>query len=642
MKVDSKKFFIALIVFCAVIVGVGVREYYATKSAQMQKIRESLIDATSSYNIVVGNTYMNRLNDQQITPVESATYIKNLTNLAFTHDIRQLYSVILDANNTLRYGIGNINSTVDAKSLQQLEVNSEEKEKLLEVFKTNQPTFVFDYQAGNHALYVPQITASGLRYLTVAVTEPLSLQKLSQTSIFDTIAKSLLLFLGILPLLIIYRNVLTSTAERLNEEIEFTSEKLHETTTLLEEHVEEKTKELVDEGFLDHLTHLPNRYRLFYDLDRHHYSALIIIHLKNLQELNHFFGITICDTLRQQFALLLAKLNLNAYRLGRDEFVLLVDEKSNIENIESFIESLFRTVEDHPFRVQNENITLQMRMGADTNNTLSLTHADEALSVANDRSLPYFIYEEEKELATTQKEHLLIASSIREAYYDGRIICYYQPIVSTANGKILGYETLARLIDKDATIRNPENFLAIAKKTALYPEISREIIRQACEAFEKRDDIFSVHLCALDLMDHHSVRYIEETIISTNTAHRIVFEICEEDIYLHFNLINNFMKGMRRHGAKISIDNFGSGSSNLMNLLHLHIDYLKIDGSLIGTLTKDNKYLKAIESINLFADSLGAVTIAENVENDEIFTLLKSANIPYVQGFYIGNPSHSL
>jgi EAL domain-containing protein (putative c-di-GMP-specific phosphodiesterase class I) len=244
-------------------------------------------------------------------------------------------------------------------------------------------------------------------------------------------------------------------------------------------------------------------------------------------------------------------------------------------------------------------------------------------------------------LENHQKEHLEIASSIREAYYDGRIICYYQPIISTQTGSILGYETLARLIDKDASILTPYNFLHIAKKTALYPEISREVIRQACEAFQHREENFSIHLCSYDILNTHTMRYIEETVVITNTSKRIIFELCEEDIYRYFPQISDFIVRMKKLGVRISVDNFGAGYSNLMQLLHLNIDFIKIDGSLIGNLTNDKKYIKAIESIQLFAESLGAMTIAENVENDETFILLKSStHVQYVQGFYIGNPGH--
>ena len=639
MRVDSKKFFIALIVFFAVLVGMGIREYTNSKATHLQNIKDSLQKAAESTALIGDEDYYKNLDTEKLTPVEIASMIERMTSLAKTYEMARLYSVVLDANQTLRYGTTNAFSSDSDTLVQPLDPIGKKDPLLHEIFKSYQPYFQLDTVNGNHTLYLPHTTASGIHTLIVATTEPISLQKLSQTAIFDTIAKSILLFLGILPFLILYRNVLSSTAQRLSEEVELTTDKLHETATILGEKVEEKTKELIHESFQDFLTHLPNRHRLIYDMDRNHHHALIILHLQNFSELNHFFGSSIGDSLLQQFGLYLTKMNLNAYRLGRDEFVLLIEENNSAEELSLFCEDFVHHLSNHSFSALNENVFLVVRMGIDTGKELSLSHADAALSYANENSKLFSIYEGELELELQHHHNLQVVSSIREAYYDGRIICYYQPIISTLTGHIASYETLARLIDKDASFIPTLDFLNIAKKTALYPQITKEIIRQACEIFKDREEHFSINLCALDILDHRTIRYIEEMIVSTDTARRIIFEIPESDIYEHYVAISLFIAQMKNLGAKISIDNFGSGDSNLEKLIHLDIDYLKIDGTLISKLAYSEKYAPAIKIISLFAQAIGAVSIAENVETAEIFAHLKELNIDYAQGFYIGKPS---
>lgn len=640
MRVNSNKFFTALILFVAVIVGMGIREYYNAKNTHIEMIKSDLQDAAVSASIIAGNTYYDNLSTDQVTPVEIATMIENMTSLARAHSMERLYSVFLDANNTLRYGICNTFTSSNQKQLQPLDSVRDDREQIINVLKTNQPYFQLDKIDGSHTLYLPSTTASGIHIITVAVTEPTSLQKISQMAIFDTIAKSLLIFAGMLPFLIVYRNALARNAERLSEEVELTTEKLEKSNELLHEHIEEKTIELINEGFNDPLTHLPNRHRLVFDMDRHSYHALVIIHIKNLPELNHFFGASITDSLRQQVALLLTKLGFIAYRLGRDEFALLLDLDKTTEDLPAFAESLLNALNNHSFNVLNEKIIVSTRLGIDESYHLSLCNADEALSIATETSQDFSIYKADEELDKHQNQNMTIASSIREAYYDGRIICYYQPIVSTQKGEVIAYETLARLINKDATLVPPLNFLSVAKKTALYPEISREIIRQSCEAFAERTENFSLHLCSQDVMDIHTMRYIEETIVSTNTAHRVIFELCEEDIYNHYLPVSLFIGRMKHLGARVSVDNFGSGYCSLEKLIHLNIDYLKIDGGLINKINNNPKYLEIIRMMVAFAKSIGAKSIAENVENDETFTALQSVKIDYVQGFYIGNPSN--
>ncbi len=326
--------------------------------------------------------------------------------------------------------------------------------------------------------------------------------------------------------------------------------------------------------------------------------------------------------------------------MGRDEFALLLENDNTTDDITAYAHFLLRTLNEHPFNILNEKIVLSIRVGIDTSTHLSLSHADEALAKATEMSQDFSIYEEDSELEQHQQQNLLTASSIREAYYDGRIICYYQPIISTKAGKLQSYETLARLIGKDASLMLPLSFLTIAKRTALYPEISREIIRQACEAFSVRNENFSVHICALDIMDSHTLHYIKETIVSTNTARRIIFELSEEDIYHHYLPVSLFITSMKQLGAKISIDNFGADYSSLEKIIHLDIDYLKIDGKLINKVNQNQKYLETIRTIATFAKAIGASSIAENVENDEIFTTLQTLNIDYLQGFHIGSPTY--
>jgi EAL domain-containing protein (putative c-di-GMP-specific phosphodiesterase class I) len=326
--------------------------------------------------------------------------------------------------------------------------------------------------------------------------------------------------------------------------------------------------------------------------------------------------------------------------LGRDEFALLVDQKHKDGELDYFAKYLLELFSTHSFNAFNENITMSVRLGIDASEHLNLGNADEALFEANRSSEAYSIFKENKELQKEQNQHIANASSIREAYYDGRIICYYQPIVSTKTGKVLLYETLARLIDKNSTIILPLDFLAIAKKTALYPEISREVIRQTCEAFSSREESFTLHLCALDVVNHHTIRYIEEMVVSTNTSEQVIFELSESDIYDNYLQVIQFITTMKRLGVRISIDNFGSDSSSLEKMIDLDIDFIKIDGGIINKIVQNKKYLDVTRSIVELAKALEAKTIAENVEDDDTFALLQSINIDYVQGFYIGKPSH--
>ncbi len=457
-------------------------------------------------------------------------------------------------------------------------------------------------------------------------------------AVFETVAKAIIMFLGALPFMLLYRNILTRTVDALSDEMDATNEKLYETTNLLEEKVEEKTKELLDEGFIDPLTHLSNRHRLMFDMDRYAYRTLIIVYLQNFKDLNHFFGKDIGESLLQQFALWLERMNYNAYRLGNTEFALLIEDEYSYNEVSDYCENFIHQLSKHSFTAGLENVPLTVQMGVHTGDKLSLTYADTALQFAIETTKPFSMYTTHDDLESKQQRNIKTAQNIREAFHTGRIICYYQAIISTFDEKIEKYETLSRLISTDDTIIPPHDFLAIAQKTSLYPQISQEIIRQTCETFKERTESFTIHLCALDIKNHSTMECIKEVIVATNTANRIIFELSEEDIYEHYLLVSHFIQQVKRLGAKIAIDNFGSSYSNFDKIIHLEVDYLKIDGSLVNKIMHSQRHAQIIKTIASFANAIGAKSIAENVETAEILEQIKSMGIHFAQGFHIGEP----
>ena len=462
--------------------------------------------------------------------------------------------------------------------------------------------------------------------------------KEANNAVFETVAKSLLIFMGALPFMLLYRNILSRQVTYLSDKVDIQTEKLYKTTNLLEEKVEEKTKELIDEGFKDPLTHLSNRHRLIFDMDRYAYRTLIIIHLQNFKELNSFFGRNVGDSLLQEFALWLERMSYNAYRLGSDEFALLVEEELSQKEIQTYCEEFSYQLSQHAFIAGMEKVSLNVNMGVHIGDQLSLAYADTALKSAIELSKTFTVYEAHSDGQSQQIDNIQTAKNIREAFHAGRLICYYQPIISTVTGDVEKYETLARLIDTNTAIIPPHDFLDIAQKTRLYPQLTQEIVAQACEAFKDRDESFTLHLCAQDVTNHSTIHFIEEIIVSTNTASRIIFELSEQDIYEHYIPMSLFMQHVKRLGSKIAVDNFGSSYSNFDKILHLEIDYLKIDGSLINKIMYSSRHTQIIKTIATFAEAIGAKAIAENVESAEILQLVTAIGIPFAQGYYIGKP----
>lgn len=149
----------------------------------------------------------------------------------------------------------------------------------------------------------------------------------------------------------------------------------------------------------------------------------------------------------------------------------------------------------------------------------------------------------------------------------------------------------------------------------------------------------SINLSSLDIEKFDTQEKLFELLEEYKEYNsRIIFEILEDEDAKDFTLIKRFIKKVKKMGVQIAIDDFGSGYSNFERLLAFEPDILKIDGSLIKNIV-DDKYSKdLVETIVSFAKKQNIQTVAEFVENEEIFNILNSIGVDYSQGYYFGKP----
>lgn len=388
----------------------------------------------------------------------------------------------------------------------------------------------------------------------------------------------------------------------------------------------------------DSLTGLPNRQKLLLDLEQHQPNGCAIFNIDNFKEINDFFGISAGDTLLCTVGEWFKTMGFSPYRIGGDEFAIVFYETITQNKLYDRIATLMSALDEERFLVGNETLDVHMSTGAALGTHKLLTRADIALHRAKEQKIPIAFYEESENVEKQYHNNIAMASTIRKALATGRILCHYQPIVTISTGKIEKYETLVRMIDEEGTLIMPLQFLPIAKKTKLYPRITKEVIHQACHLFSNRSEVFSVNISIYDIHDPSTVQEIISTITQTGTASRIVFEILESEGIENYHEVAQFISKVKSLGAKIAIDDFGTGYSNFEHILKLDVDYIKIDGSLIREITDNPRHRIIVETIVDFAQKIGAKTIAEFVRDETIYTTIKEIGIDYSQGYYTGKP----
>jgi len=244
----------------------------------------------------------------------------------------------------------------------------------------------------------------------------------------------------------------------------------------------------------------------------------------------------------------------------------------------------------------------------------------------------------EEELRSAQ-ENIKTISMIKKAIEEKKIVSYFQPIINNENGEVEKYESLVRLIDKDGSVLTPYYFLDIAKKSKYYTQITDIILEHSFKALADTEFDVSINLSAIDIENTRTREKIFSLLQQYHTeSSRLVFELLEDEHVRNFQLIKQFILDVKSLGVKIAIDDFGAGYSNFERLVDFSPDILKIDGSLTRDIVHNDYALSVVKTIVAFAKEQNIKTVAEFVESEEIYKILKSLGVDYSQGYYFGRP----
>ncbi len=407
--------------------------------------------------------------------------------------------------------------------------------------------------------------------------------------------------------------------------------------------IEKYRNKLFCRYFTDHLTNLPNVYQLRRDLEQNEEFSLIIFNIDNFQTINNFYGYLVGDYVIEEVGRYV-KENITdhkVYRLSGDEFAFVIDKNMFFYDLKDHLENLYKQMKDIVVKYQGINIFIDITLASSANkdNTNIFSKVSMALRHAKEISVPFWIYEDKMDFENDYERNLQLSEVVREAVSNFRVIPYYQAIVDTKTGETKKYECLARLIDINGKILSPVDFIPIAKKIKNYNIVTKTIINKSFETFESIDFEFTINLSIEDIVDKEMFIFIMKKLKDSKAAKRVTFEILESDAIEDFKKVERFIIEVKRYGAKIAIDDFGSGYSNFGYLTRISADYIKIDGSLVKNMDIDKNSLIVVETIVEFAQKLGIKTIAEYVHSSAIMNKVKDLHIDYSQGYYIDEPS---
>ncbi|NOX15432.1 MAG: EAL domain-containing protein [Epsilonproteobacteria bacterium] len=400
-----------------------------------------------------------------------------------------------------------------------------------------------------------------------------------------------------------------------------------------------------DNIYLDSLTKLPNRIQLIKDKLKFSLKSeltLIILNIDSFQAINTIYGNGFGDEVLKIFSNWLKNnlpdQNTNLYKFESDVYAMLVPSKYDKYDLNNYLKNLNLKISKEGLQCREIDINLAFTIGIAQGRKNLLKLASIAYKEAKKKQENYIIHDPNNNKEEEYIRNTNMISVLKKAIQDDSMIPYFQPIMEISTKKINKYETLMRIKKGDNDVFLPCEFLDIAKHSKLYSTLSRSIIKKAFETFKLTSSEFAVNLSFLDISNKTTNKFIFDILSEYDIGSWVVFEILESEGINNYDMVLKFVETVKSFGAKIAIDDFGSGYSNFERILKLQPDYIKIDGSLIKNIDKNDDMKILTQTIVDFANKLNIKTIAEYVHSKEVLDTITKMGIDFAQGYYISKP----
>lgn len=401
--------------------------------------------------------------------------------------------------------------------------------------------------------------------------------------------------------------------------------------------------------YIDLNTKLPNRLKLLKDnktIDPSIDSTLIIINIDSFQNTNNFYGHNFGDKFLKVIAEWLSHnlppIDATLYKFEADIYAILIRVPFSEYNLKKYLKKISMKITKDRIICDEVEVDTTLSIGAHQGKKSLLKLASIACKEAKNKRLSYMIYDKSSHKEAEYHHNMTMNHTLKEALAKDYVIPFFQPILNLQTNEIEKFETLMRIKKGDGSYYLPAEFLDVAKHSKIYSKLSMSLIQKAFETFQISSNGFSINLSYLDMTNIVTTTFIIEKLEEFNVGPWVIFEILESDGIENYEAIAKFIDQVKSYGAKIAIDDFGSGYSNFERLTELRVDFIKIDGSLIKNIHQNEETKIIVKTIVNFAKELNIKTIAEYVHSDEVFNCVKEIGIDYAQGFHIGKPKPEL
>ena len=415
-------------------------------------------------------------------------------------------------------------------------------------------------------------------------------------------------------------------------------------------------------AFHDSLTDLPNRNRLLQHLAvalrragrRRGRLAVLFLDLDRFKMINDSLGHGSGDELVQIIAQRLQGCLRSTDTLARvaaDEFAILIPAIDGDVEVQHIAERLLAVIR-RPFSIQAREIYMTASLGVsrfpedgDEAEDL-LKKADVAMHRAKEQGRDqHQIYAPGMDEDTLDR--LALQNDLRKAVENGEMVLHYQPVVGAGNARVRGFEALLRWQHPQRGLLAPGCFLGLAEASGLSSALDFWVLRAACQEVaswhaggtDAANLRVAVNLSARTFQHPGLLEHVRKALAETGiAAPALELEITETLAMENAGATLAVLRGLKDLGVRLSIDDFGTGYSSLSYLTDFPIDTLKIDRSFVSSLTTNRGSVEVAAAIIALAHSLEIAVVAEGVEEEEQWGILREKGCDELQGYLFGRP----
>lgn len=370
--------------------------------------------------------------------------------------------------------------------------------------------------------------------------------------------------------------------------------------------------------------------------------CLILVDISNFTDINKRYGFKSGDEVLKFLA---NKLKTNFRekdiigRISSDEFGILLTGIKNKESIMIVLEKIRNSLKER-VRLEDEDIVISINGGIavypeDGKNFEELYNkASVALKEAKKDGFGVIRFFN-KEIEEKTEKLLFAENLISKAIEKGLFKFFFQPYFNTQDLSIAGFEALVRIVDEDGKVYTPNFFIDYLENSQFLRDFENWALKEAISTSIKWNKIISLNISARSFNDEAFL----ERLFNIPQESKITYELTERIFLKEPDRVKKFLEMVKeKDNIKIAIDDFGTGYSSLTYIKDITANILKIDISFIRSMMEKPKDRALVKTIIDLASNLGMESLAEGVETEAQYKLLKKMGCTYVQGYLFSKP----